>query len=37
MLASGAYSKVDILSEFDLDRADEFEQVALGYKGMGRE
>ena len=38
VLASGAYSTVDILSEFDLNRAGKVqEQVALGYKGMGRE
>ena len=38
VLASGAYSTVDILSEFDLNRAGKVqEQVALGYKGMGQE
>ena len=38
VLASGAYSTVDILSEFDLNRAGKVqEHVALGYKGMGRE
>ncbi len=38
VLASGAYSMVDILCEFDLNRAGKVqEQVALGYKGMGRE
>jgi uncharacterized protein with GYD domain len=38
VLASGAYSTVDILSEFDLDQAGKVQQrVAAGYKGMGRE
>lgn len=37
VLASGAYSRVDILSEFNLNRAGKVqEQVAHGYKGMGR-
>jgi uncharacterized protein with GYD domain len=38
VLASGAYSTVDILSEFDLDRAGEVqERVSTGYRAVGRE
>ena len=38
VLASGAYSTVDILSGFDLDRAGEVqERVLSDYRAVGRE
>ena len=38
VLASGAYSTVDILSEFDLDRAGTVqERVSSGYRAVGSE
>ncbi len=38
VLASGAYSTVDILSEFDLDQAGKVqERVSSGYRAVGSE